>query len=388
MGIEQYLQDIGKSTILSREIEEKAFLDLNSSRCHINKTIFSSAYGINLCQTLLSQGLSGDRSYRDLKNKFLNITTKAYIQKYFDVLEKNPEFATIDSLFIRLPFTREMASRFTSYDDLWSDETSAILEEELAMSFDEFQKRVGDVKEHSHLLNQSIDIVVESNILYVASIARKYTKDPEEILDYIAEGNKGMIRALDTFDVTKGYKFSTYCTHWVKQHIKRYMDDNSRTIRVPVHQLEKVRLLQKSIAALANSLGKDPSPAEIEKNLGISQRKQCELLLPVQDAVSLDQKVGDGEAVFGDFVPSKYSIESELYKSELKQEMHALLLRLPINEQKVLMYRFGLDGNGERTLEEVGKKFHVTRERIRQIEAKALRKMRNPKVLRKLEAFR
>ncbi len=276
-----------------------------------------------------------------------------------------------------------------------AQEKIVILKKRIEESEDEAE--IADLKEEIKTLQKGVDAgadakkrLAEANLRLVVSIAKRYVGRGMLFLDLIQEGNLGLIKAVEKFDYRKGYKFSTYATWWIRQAITRAIADQARTIRIPVHMVETINKLIRVSRQLLQELGREPSPEEIAEEMGMPVERVREILKISQEPVSLETPIGEEEdSHLGDFIKDdNVPVPADAAAfTLLKEQLEEVLGTLTEREQKVLTLRFGLEDGRARTLEEVGKEFNVTRERIRQIEAKALRKLRHPSRSRKLKDY-
>jgi RNA polymerase primary sigma factor len=261
---------------------------------------------------------------------------------------------------------------------------------EAGLPVDEFKRVYATVSRGERDMTQAKKEMIEANLRLVISIAKKYTNRGLQFLDLIQEGNIGLMKAVDKFEYRRGYKFSTYATWWIRQAITRSIADQARTIRIPVHMIETINKLVRTSRQMLHEIGREPQPEELAEKLGMPLEKVRKVLKIAKEPISLETPIGDEEdSHLGDFIEDKNAvlpIEAAI-QSNLREATTRVLSSLTPREERVLRMRFGIGMNTDHTLEEVGQQFNVTRERIRQIEAKALRKLKHPSRSRKLRSF-
>ena len=389
---EENLEEVKKV----EEVKETKKADTKSKKVSENKAEKTDTEKIN--NIIKEAKENGKMTYSDLATK-LNDVNPEKMDEVFDEFEKGgidllPDDFDEEPNIEDLKEVEELKLdeiTDTSYEGISVDDPVRMYLREIGkiplLTFDEELELAKRILEGDEEAKQKL---AESNLRLVVSIAKKYVGRGMLFLDLIQEGNMGLIKAVEKFDYTKGFKFSTYATWWIRQAITRAIADQARTIRIPVHMVETINKLIRTSRNLLQQMGREPTPEEIAKEMEIPVEKVVEIQKIAQDPVSLETPIGEEEdSHLGDFIqdedsPAPHDAASyTLLKEQLEEVMNTLTPR----EAKVLKLRFGLEDGKSRTLEEVGKEFNVTRERIRQIEAKALRKLRHPSRSKKLRDY-
>jgi RNA polymerase primary sigma factor len=315
-----------------------------------------------------------------------NKITREEFLKYYIGNEINPKF---ESFLTENPTWR---SFFKKFKNDFSEIRERLVEfsEKIGLSVGEFKKLVSRIQKGERESRVAKKEMVEANLRLVISIAKKYTNRGLQFLDLIQEGNIGLMKAVDKFEYRRGYKFSTYATWWIRQAITRSIADQARTIRIPVHMIETINKIVRTQRQIMSEFGREPTPEELAKKLAMPLEKVRKVLKIAKEPVSLETPVGDEEdSSLGDFIEDKNALQplDTAIQSNLSESTTKILASLTPREERVLRMRFGIGMNTDHTLEEVGLQFSVTRERIRQIEAKALRKLKHPSRSKHLKSF-
>ena len=415
--VKMYLKQMGQIPLLSREKEIELAKDIESKEKALREEVFQTNFArdafLDIARGLLTEELNVDDFVKgEIKNKKREL---GRIRKLFGRLSRTKKVASFMPLLEKFRFTTSVVEQITKRMEekisslketeykiaktkktkkksnltaLYKERTR--LKRELGLNYDQAKERIKVILKKQDIYNAAKKDLVGANLRLVVSIAKKYVNRGLSFLDLIQEGNIGLIKAVDKFEYKRGYKFSTYATWWIRQAITRAIADQARTIRIPVHMTETINKIIRLSRIFIQEKGREPTPEELSKELKLPSSKIKEILKVAQRPISIHTPIGDdGDTHFGDFIEDKKAISpaNATVYSMLREEIEEILEGLTERERKILILRFGLEDGAPKTLEEVGSLFNVTRERIRQIEAKALKKLRHPSRSKRLRAF-